>query len=344
MLKYFSLPLVASVLIIILTSVVLSFRHPRPITNNQQPPSGCYYQRVQCVRAPCDPILVCHTPTPTLVLTPTAFTVSPADSSNWHTFTSTRHTTSFKYPGLLTVVSKNQEIEISHHTPSFKHPDPCSGGSGLSPQLQLTKIEDFFARLRILPKDIPSAMRETYDLHPFESNISKDGKSLDVSSGENINPVVFGSLSGYRFESSHEGCGEYDYFFPLESNLTLWITKKLEASRAYNYTYNDYYDAILALPGLIDYETGNQILSGIVNSLSAGHKPLFFVPTPAPCFTNSDCPGWNDSPAKCVSNYCLWPASKPISPTCRPRPKCLDATGPAHCLMPETPDMCPPGQ
>ena len=38
------------------------------------PPPGCYYQQVQCFRAPCDPILVCPTPTPGA--TPTA-TPSP---------------------------------------------------------------------------------------------------------------------------------------------------------------------------------------------------------------------------------------------------------------------------
>lgn len=31
-----------------------------------------------------------------------------------------------------------------------------------------------------------------------------------------------------------------------------------------------------------------------------------------------------------------------LTPTCRPRPKCLDATGSTRCLMPETEDMCPP--
>ena len=31
-------------------------------------PTGCYYQQVQCVKAPCDPILVCPTPTPRCML------------------------------------------------------------------------------------------------------------------------------------------------------------------------------------------------------------------------------------------------------------------------------------
>lgn len=35
------------------------------ITPTPTPPAGCHYQQVQCVQAPCDPILVCQTSTPT---------------------------------------------------------------------------------------------------------------------------------------------------------------------------------------------------------------------------------------------------------------------------------------
>lgn len=35
----------------------------QPVTQ-PVPPAGCYYQQVQCVRAPCNPILVCQSPTP----------------------------------------------------------------------------------------------------------------------------------------------------------------------------------------------------------------------------------------------------------------------------------------
>ncbi len=37
---------------------------PQPTPTPTPPPPGCYYQRVQCIQAPCDPILVCTTPTP----------------------------------------------------------------------------------------------------------------------------------------------------------------------------------------------------------------------------------------------------------------------------------------
>lgn len=59
MLKHFSLPLLASI-VIILSSYISFPRNRQPTTNNLQP--GCHYQQVQCIRAPCDPILVCPTP------------------------------------------------------------------------------------------------------------------------------------------------------------------------------------------------------------------------------------------------------------------------------------------
>ena len=65
MLKHFSLILISSVVVIILSSFILLLRNQQPTTNNHQPPIGCYYQQVQCIKAPCDPILVCPTITPT---------------------------------------------------------------------------------------------------------------------------------------------------------------------------------------------------------------------------------------------------------------------------------------
>lgn len=40
-------------------------------TPTPTPPVGCYYQQVQCIQAPCDPVLICRTPTPTVSRTPT---------------------------------------------------------------------------------------------------------------------------------------------------------------------------------------------------------------------------------------------------------------------------------
>jgi len=39
-------------------------------TPTPTPPPGCYYQQVQCIRAPCEPQLVCPSATPTIIPTP----------------------------------------------------------------------------------------------------------------------------------------------------------------------------------------------------------------------------------------------------------------------------------
>ncbi|OGE29495.1 hypothetical protein A2867_00810 [Candidatus Daviesbacteria bacterium RIFCSPHIGHO2_01_FULL_40_11] len=69
-------------------------------------PPGCYYKQVQCIQAPCNPILVCENAssnpmaTPQTTPSPTA-SVSPAPNitdgtANWKTYTAAKF--SFKYP------------------------------------------------------------------------------------------------------------------------------------------------------------------------------------------------------------------------------------------------------
>lgn len=47
------------------------------------PPPGCYYQQVQCIQAPCNPILICGAPSPNPVVTSqaTPFPVSSISST-----------------------------------------------------------------------------------------------------------------------------------------------------------------------------------------------------------------------------------------------------------------------
>ncbi|MCC6934751.1 MAG: hypothetical protein IT406_03650 [Candidatus Yanofskybacteria bacterium] len=52
------------------------------------PPPGCYYQQVQCIRAPCDPVLVCPTPTPTTTTISQQATVTSAQIPTLSTYQS----------------------------------------------------------------------------------------------------------------------------------------------------------------------------------------------------------------------------------------------------------------
>ena len=61
--KFALLIITAGLLVSFFTALLLV----RPSVSTQPPaPPGCYYQQVQCVQAPCEPVLVCpDTPTPT---------------------------------------------------------------------------------------------------------------------------------------------------------------------------------------------------------------------------------------------------------------------------------------
>ena len=97
MLKHFSLVLISSVVVVIAVSVIIFLRPYKPTINNQQPPAGCYYQQVQCIRAPCDPILVCSTSTPQITPTPTP--------SFWRDYFDPKLGLFLKYPSNTTIFS-----------------------------------------------------------------------------------------------------------------------------------------------------------------------------------------------------------------------------------------------
>ena len=47
--------------------------NPKPTST----PAGCYYKEVQCIKAPCESVLICPTPTPTPKYTPTPYPQTP---------------------------------------------------------------------------------------------------------------------------------------------------------------------------------------------------------------------------------------------------------------------------
>src|SRR3989338_8770479 len=59
---------------------------PRP-TPTPTPPPGCYYHQVECFTTPCDPILVCPTPTDKI-----------DEAANWKVYRNTTIGFSLKYP------------------------------------------------------------------------------------------------------------------------------------------------------------------------------------------------------------------------------------------------------
>ncbi|MBI2268017.1 MAG: hypothetical protein HYU80_01055 [Candidatus Blackburnbacteria bacterium] len=84
---------------------------PRP-TPTPTPPPGCSYQEVQCVKAPCDPVLLC-----TDYLRPTATT---DETAGWKTYTNPKYLYEFKYPQTwqLIVDPKTEGREVSIKSPN----------------------------------------------------------------------------------------------------------------------------------------------------------------------------------------------------------------------------------
>lgn len=98
MLKHFSLPLLATA-VVILSSYISFSRNRQPSTKNLQP--GCYYQQVQCIRAPCPPILVCPSLTP---------------SPSWNIYSNPNIPFTFNYPNEL-LLSEGNTIVLNQRQP-----------------------------------------------------------------------------------------------------------------------------------------------------------------------------------------------------------------------------------
>lgn len=77
-------PIIILVGVLIIVGLFGGAWYTKTIQIPNLPPPGCHYQQVECFQAPCNPILVCGTSSPTVVTSapqPTA-SLSPADETN----------------------------------------------------------------------------------------------------------------------------------------------------------------------------------------------------------------------------------------------------------------------
>lgn len=279
MLKHFSLPLLASILVIISASYLILFHYPQlttnPTTHNPQPNTRCYYQQVQCIRAPCNPILVCISPSP--ILPNPSPTNTPVNSTLGWKITSTNGTKKY--------------VNLKH---GFEFTAPIkyefSSGPGYDPSV------DNFG----LSYDNPETIHETAPLSDF------------VSLGFSIHPIqntTFKELVTAAYEAHRQVQKDYGTDTgPLKSI-------KLGDKSGYEYS-------------------GSFLIPNLTKFVEINDKYYFQIFLTLNDLKNS---GYQREIDKIFNSFKF--SSQP-SPTCVPRPKCLDAN--PRCLIPETENMCPP--
>lgn len=138
---------------------------------------------------------------------------------NWKAFRNEKYGFEFLYPSdLLGLKVDNKEIIRLRHSIDYEHLDPCDfkGGAPL-----LKQVEDFSVDIELWPQSFHKTIEERDSfLTPYLQN-----NSLKIEPGGFIEKAKIGNLEGYRIYSGIEGCGEFEYYFPISSDKTLVVTR-----------------------------------------------------------------------------------------------------------------------
>lgn len=165
---------------------------------------------------------------------------------------------SFTYPNKLTVKSAADGINI-HHDIAYKNTGGCDmmGDEEIFPRLT-----DLDINIRIINKNLVESMKEVSPYIPEENFVNGNV----VESPGFIDKYSVGGFSGYSIYEGAEGCGHTAYYFPIEKNKTLLVTKaSIQALSGIRSPEAEM--EILAVPGVIPRQEYEEIFVSIMNSL-----------------------------------------------------------------------------
>jgi hypothetical protein len=161
--------------------------------------------------------------------------------SNLRNYKSEKFGFAIKYPEEIILSEESNGISLTHSI-AYEHPNPCDF-KGDSPTLQ--ELTDFNVSLGVLQKNLPETVIENESSAFAQENLI--GNNLKISPGF-IDEYRTGDLTGYQITQGVEGCGEYTYYFPIDSSHTLLVKRAFIAEFSPIITNSQKY---LALPGII---------------------------------------------------------------------------------------------
>jgi len=142
--------------------------------------------------------------------------VAPIDTTvqNSNTKSFKLGTLEFSYPSILTLSKTGETTSLDHSIP-YRHQFGCDfKGDTVT---MLNDVNDFSASFKILSKDLLSSVKLSIG----------DSSLTQAIMGESSYKV--GSLVGYKIQRGVEGCGTFEYYFPISANETLNISQGMHA-------------------------------------------------------------------------------------------------------------------
>ena len=139
------------------------------------------------------------------------------ETANWKTYRNDEYGFEFKYPE--NILSLKQEgggkIHLSHSV-SWADYHPCDlRGVG-----RVDSVVDFSFDLEVVQKNLAKAVKEKNQY--FTVNFTDGGLIKEEGTAKEF---IAGSYKGYSLEVIVEGCGEFNYYLPLNQAATLFVKR-----------------------------------------------------------------------------------------------------------------------
>jgi hypothetical protein len=176
---------------------------------------------------------------------------------NWKIYADKEYKFEIKYPDKIISISKEGNRTFLTHSIDYEHSDACDF-IGNKPALE--KLTDFNVNFEILNKSFRETIIEKESDY-FVTEYLEDDK-FKTNPGF-IDEITIGSLQGYKITMGVEGCGEYRYYFPLDSKNTLIVSRAFITE--FKPIITDYQE-YLKLPGIIPPEREEKLFNLILST------------------------------------------------------------------------------
>lgn len=174
-------------------------------------------------------------------------------------FSTKKYDFKIQVPDSIEVIESTESTTLKHSI-LYEHDNPCFFSECETPILN--ELTDFLVSIKIYNRNLQeTALINENDYVISNFLCAKDGFEQERGF---IEEVSIGSLNGFRISESIEGCGEYRYYFPIDSNNTLFITRRLISELTGIFPGKEEY---LALPEIIPPENEESLFNQIISSL-----------------------------------------------------------------------------
>lgn len=182
----------------------------------------------------------------------------PVVNENIKTYRNSKIGLSFSYPKILSA-STTADVVTLHHEIPYKNKGDCDM---MGDEKTYDNLTDFKVSFEVSNKNLVETMKEKSPYIPKENFVD----DIVVESPGFIDKYNIGNLDGFAIYEGAEGCGQTTYYFPIEKNKTLFITK-MSIQILSGVANEEKAKEVLKVPGVISRTESDEIFQKILLTL-----------------------------------------------------------------------------